>query len=58
VLGLSDPVADNISGTLVGQALATVFRYLTYGRWVFPDDTTQTVSAPRAPAADLPPAPL
>lgn len=38
VLGLSDPVADNISGTLIGQALATVFRYVTYGRWVFPDD--------------------
>ncbi|MDN4639306.1 GtrA family protein [Agreia sp. PsM10] len=36
VLQLADPVADNISGTLVGQALATIFRYLTYARWVFP----------------------
>jgi putative flippase GtrA len=36
VLGLADPVADNISGTLIGQALATGFRYVTYERWVFP----------------------
>jgi putative flippase GtrA len=36
VLGLSGPVADNVSGTLVGQALSTVFRYVAYGRWVFP----------------------
>lgn len=35
VLGLEGPVPDNISGTLVGQALATVFRYLTYDRFVF-----------------------
>lgn len=36
LLGLSGPVADNVSGTLVGQALATGFRYVAYGRWVFP----------------------
>lgn len=36
VLGLSNPIADNVSGTLVGQTLATLFRYFTYGRWVFP----------------------
>jgi len=35
VLGLEGIVADNISGTLVGQALATVFRFVTYDRWVF-----------------------
>ena len=38
VLQLDDPVADNVSGTLIGQALATVFRYVTYARWVFPPD--------------------
>ncbi|TQJ32723.1 GtrA family protein [Microbacterium sp. SLBN-146] len=38
VLGLEGVVADNIAGTLVGQVLATAFRYVTYGRWVFPDD--------------------
>jgi len=36
VLGLDGPVADNVSGTLVGQVLATGFRYVAYGRWVFP----------------------
>lgn len=41
VLGLEGPVADNISGTLVGQALATLFRFFTYDRWVFPDKVEQ-----------------
>jgi len=36
VLGLSDPVSDNLWGTIIGQGVATVFRYVTYGRWVFP----------------------
>ncbi len=38
VLGLDSILSDNIAGTLVGQALATVFRYVTYDRWVFPDE--------------------
>ena len=38
VLGLADPVADNLWGTFIGQTLATVFRYVTYGRWVFPEN--------------------
>lgn len=38
VLGLEGVVADNISGTIIGQALATLFRFFTYDRWVFPDD--------------------
>lgn len=38
-LGLNSWLSDNISGTLIGQALATVFRYITYRRWVFPDDS-------------------
>jgi putative flippase GtrA len=40
VLGLEGPVADNVSGTLIGQALATLFRFFTYDRWVFPDDAS------------------
>lgn len=40
VLGLHSWLSDNISGTLVGQAFAMVFRYVTYRRWVFPDDRT------------------
>lgn len=35
VLGLDSVLADNVSGTFIGQALATVFRYLTYDRFVF-----------------------
>lgn len=38
VLGLDSIVADNISGTFIGQALATLFRFFTYDRWVFPDE--------------------
>lgn len=36
VLGLDSILADNISGTFIGQALATVFRFVTYDRFVFP----------------------
>ncbi|PTT18306.1 GtrA family protein [Microbacterium sp. HMWF026] len=38
VLGLEGPIPDNISGTLIGQALATIFRYLTYDRLVFREE--------------------
>jgi putative flippase GtrA len=47
VLGLEGILADNISGTFIGQALATLFRYFTYDRWVFPDE------APAGAEADL-----
>lgn len=36
VLGLDSVLADNISGTIIGQFVSTSFRYLTYGRFVFP----------------------
>jgi len=36
VLGLDSPLADNISGTVIGQIVSTSFRYVTYGRLVFP----------------------
>ncbi|MFI6870896.1 GtrA family protein [Nocardia sp. NPDC050406] len=35
VLGLDSPLADNISGTLVGQAVALGFRFWAYGKFVF-----------------------
>jgi len=44
VLGLDGPVADNVSGTFVGQALATAFRFVAYGRWVFPERSAQSTS--------------
>ncbi|MEV6068471.1 GtrA family protein [Nocardia sp. NPDC052001] len=35
VLDLSSPLADNISGTLIGQIVAVVFRYWAYDKFVF-----------------------
>lgn len=35
VLGLTSRLADNISANVVGLALGTIFRYLTYKRFVF-----------------------
>lgn len=48
VLGLDSVLADNIAGTLIGQALATLFRFITYDRFVFPHEHP----APHAPAED------
>ncbi|MGP9536447.1 GtrA family protein [Brachybacterium sp. AOP43-C2-M15] len=36
VLGLDSVLADNIAGTFIGQIVSTSFRYVTYGRLVFP----------------------
>lgn len=41
VLGLDSVLADNISGTLIGQALATGLRYVMYTLWVFPHSPAQ-----------------
>lgn len=46
VLGLTSRLADNVAANVVGLALGTVFRFLTYRRFVF---------AP--PAAESPPPP-
>jgi putative flippase GtrA len=35
VLGLTSRLADNVSANVIGLALGTVFRYLTYKRFVF-----------------------
>ncbi|MBF6264045.1 GtrA family protein [Nocardia farcinica] len=35
VLDLASPLADNISGTLIGQAVAMIFRYWAYDTFVF-----------------------
>jgi putative flippase GtrA len=54
VLALDSIVADNVSGTLVGQALATLFRFVTYDRWVFPDERPATDdAAPTGKASGL-----
>jgi putative flippase GtrA len=38
VFGLEGQLADNLAGPVAGQVLATVFRYVTYPRWVFVAD--------------------
>lgn len=35
LLGLTSPVADNISANVIGLALGTLFRYWSYKRFVF-----------------------
>ena len=35
-LGLTSTLADNVSGNVVGMALATVFRFYTFRTYVFP----------------------
>ncbi|WP_139245694.1 GtrA family protein [Geodermatophilus amargosae] len=37
VLDLRSPVADNVAANVVGLALGSLFRFLTYRRYVFPD---------------------
>ncbi|CAN5355838.1 GtrA family protein [soil metagenome] len=44
VLGLHSVLADNISGTLIGQAAAMAFRYATYGRLVFTGGKESAIS--------------
>jgi putative flippase GtrA len=35
LLGLTSRIADNVSANVIGLALGTVFRYVTYKRFVF-----------------------
>ena len=48
---LTGRLADNVAANVVGLGLATVFRFWSYRRWVFPDLLPERV----APAADDPP---
>lgn len=50
------PLADNISGQLVGTAMGTLFRFWSYRRFVFgesavPDPTPRVIPADPAPQA-------
>ncbi|WP_246023276.1 GtrA family protein [Nocardia yunnanensis] len=45
VLGLDSPLADNVSGTLVGQAVAMGFRFWAYGKFVFTNAASGTNNA-------------
>ncbi len=44
LLGLTSRLDDNISANVIGLALGTAFRYLTYKRWVFGDQPVPEVS--------------
>jgi putative flippase GtrA len=50
-LGLTSPLADNISANVVGIALGTMFRFWSYRRWVFPDDAEAADEAAIATSA-------
>lgn len=43
-LGLTSPLADNISANVVGLALGTVFRFWSYRTWVFPPEVEDAVN--------------
>lgn len=47
VLGLTSPLADNISANVIGLALGTAFRFYAYRTWVFsaPDQRELAASA-------------
>jgi putative flippase GtrA len=45
VLGLTGPVADNVSANGIGLALGTAFRFWAYRRWVFRQPGVSTASA-------------
>jgi len=44
VLDLSTPLSDNISGTLIGQIVAVVFRYVAYDKFVFIGSTNSAAN--------------
>lgn len=52
VLGYDGLLADNVSGNLIGMALATAFRFWGYRTWVFrapPRDAPPHVASPPVP---------
>ena len=46
LMGLTSPLADNLSANVVGLALGTAFRFVTYRRFVFGAGGPVPVSAP------------
>lgn len=46
-LGLTSPLADNVSANIVGLVLGTAFRFWSYRKWVFPEeDGLEALDAP------------
>lgn len=58
LLGFTSPLADNISGNLIGIGLGTLFRFWAYRRFVFnefldpPRDATPAAASPASVSAD------
>ncbi len=50
VLGLTSPVAVNVSANIVGVALGTIFRYICYRYWVFSGVAAAAPPRPEPPA--------
>ncbi|MEV4704107.1 GtrA family protein [Actinoplanes sp. NPDC049316] len=50
------PLADNISGQLVGTAVGTLFRFWSYRRFVFGDRVVPDPAPPAVPGTPAPPA--
>lgn len=51
LLGMTSPLADNISANVIGLGLGTIFRYLAYRRLVFTAPPAVPSPAPTAAAA-------
>jgi putative flippase GtrA len=51
VLGLTSPLADNLSGNVIGLGLGTLFRFWSYRRFVF---TGEVSVPPEDPASGVP----
>jgi putative flippase GtrA len=43
-LGLTSPLADNISANIIGLGLGTLFRFWSYRKWVFPEVPEEIVA--------------
>lgn len=43
-LGLTSPLADNISANVIGLGMGTLFRFWSYRKWVFPEVPDQVLA--------------
>lgn len=51
LLGLTSPLADNISGNVIGLGLGTLFRFWSYRRFVFTGGVATDQHPPENPAS-------
>jgi putative flippase GtrA len=53
LMGLTSPLADNLSGNVIGLGLGTLFRFWSYRKFVFTGDTQTGVPAEDPAAGPL-----